>query len=117
MSEIKYKSNFASIEKSLGTAIKKANYIVGRETLNGAKRLTRVQTGALRDSYFFTESAKKGKNRRIEFSNSQKYFAFQEAGTKNIKATDALYKTITARKEVIKKKYASQIMIESNKVK
>ena len=114
---IKYKSNFASIEKSLGTAIKKANYIVARETINGAKRITRVDSGALRDSYFFNETSTTGKNRRIEFSNSQKYFAFQEAGTKHIKATDALYKTITSRKEVIKKKYANQIMIESNKVK
>ena len=115
---IKYESNFPKIKLQIDTAVKKANFIVARETINGAKRLTRVDTGALRDSYFFNESSTTGKgNRKISFSNSQEYFAYQEQGTKNIQATDALYKTIMGRKKVIAQRYASQIRAETKKSK
>ncbi len=112
--DIKLENNFSIFFKKLDVAIAKASIISGREIVNGAKRLSRVDTGQMRDSYKF-ESEQNGKHNK--FSNTQKYFAYQEQGTKYIKPMNSYITTIDNRKSKIAKNYLNQINNETKKIK
>lgn len=113
MAELKF--NEKVFYKDMDIAILKGNVIVGREVINGAKQLTRVDTGALRDSYTIDPNVNQGKT--LEFSNTQPYFGAQEQGTKYIKPTHALIKTIDSRAKQIGKTYLTQIQNEVKNMK
>lgn len=113
-SKITFKSNLIMIEKSIDMAIRKGSIIMGREVVAGAKRLSRVDSGQMRDSY---KVDIKNNGKKNEFSNTQNYFAFQEQGTKYIKGQKSYEKTINQRKNHIAKIYANQIQTQTRKVK